>query len=89
MFDQAVFGMIPHERDENNALVLEILYDDNGREVARKRFDIVEIVEKGQGDPPESYMPKSDETRQEFIDVTFNVPAVSYTHLTLPTKRIV
>ena len=73
VFDQAVFGMTPREREVKNSLVLEILKDESGKEISKQRYDVRDMGEKGQGYPLSSYMPNCKATKAKFIDMTFDI----------------
>ena len=78
-FDQEVFGMSASERSADNSMVMEVLRDESGKELSKKRFDIETIAEKGQGYDLSSYMPKGETLKAKFVDMTFEVVVPSDT----------
>ena len=49
-------------------MVMEVLRDESGKELSKKRFDIKTITEKGQGYDLSSYMPKGETQKKKCVD---------------------
>ena len=54
-YDPSVFGLLPPELPDNCSMMMEILRDDDGNEIDRRRWDVPTISIMGQGEPLAHY----------------------------------
>ena len=71
IFDCTVFGMAAPTRTDADSMVMEILRDENRKEIARRPYPVPKLGFLGQGYPLTSYRPEQTTRREKSVQWTF------------------
>ena len=70
-FDASVFGLPSPPLPEKCSMVMEILRDDEGKEIERRQYGVPKMGVLGQGFPLASYRPLEPKRKEQFVNWTF------------------
>ena len=70
-FDASVFNLNPPALPPNCSMVMEILRNEEGKEIGKRRYPLQQYTFWGQGLPLTSYRPEVRARREQFVNWTF------------------